>query len=227
MAIVMAIAMTGVTGVMALPGATGVARADQWRPAYEKDGVEVDQRAVAGERVRATRGVATLGCSASRVMAVLGDVDAHAGMIPPIAAVRWLRHEAGGEVYHMVIDPPVVARRDYCIRIAVTALAGGGYRSEFTVESQGCPPPQGGIVRMVVNTGSWTVEPLTAGSARVTYEAITDPVGATPAWLVNRVNPRAIVSTFASLRRAAALPRYQQCGVDLAGCPAIRLHPPR
>ena len=109
----------------------------------------------------------------------------------------------------------------------VTALQGGGYRSEFTVESQGCPPPQGGIVRMVVNTGSWTVEPLTAGSARVTYEAITDPVGSTPAWLVNRVNPRAIVSTFASLRRAAALPRYQQCGVDLAGCPAIRLHPPR
>jgi hypothetical protein len=176
---------------------------------------------VPGSAVKAVRAEADLELPVAALFAWLADVSSHGGRMPPIVSVRSLRSDAAGDVYHMVIDPPVVARRDYCLRVTLSRSPDGGYRSDFDTVEAGCPPPQRGMVRMTRNHGHWQLVPLAPNRTRVVYEGFSDPAGALPAWVVNRLAARGIVSSFAALARAARDPRYSACGDDLRACPFI------
>src|SRR5207253_11035421 len=88
-------------------------------------------------------------------------------------------------------------------------LPGGVYRaSREPVEWTGAPDPEDGVVRLKVNSGSWTLEPLDGGArSRATYTLYTDPGGSIPAFLANSANSSALPELFAAVRRRAEVKR--------------------
>src|SRR5207248_1626668 len=59
-------------------------------------------------------------------------------------------------------------------------------------------------VRLKVNTGSWTFEPLGSGKRSLAiYQLLTDPGGSIPKFMANRANTTALPELFARVRKRA------------------------
>jgi hypothetical protein len=183
--------------------------AEDWRLVMERGGVKVWSRHTARCPVHEVRAVATFDLPAARIFAALSDVENYPTLMPPTSDARLLRRDGTSAWYYMVIEPPWLSPRDYCIRITRTVLPDGRMRSEWAADDDGCPPERPGMVRMSLNEGYWLLTPHEENTTEVTYQALTDPEGAVPHWLVNHGTPGSLVDIFSSLREAAALPKYE------------------
>lgn len=188
------------------------AETEAFAPVSEKDGVRVSARAVPGSSIKEVRAEGLVEAPPERVLAVLADVSAYPEIMPPTEAARLLQKgEDGAAFYYMVINPPLIRRRDYCISLIQAHLPDGRLRSAWALHDAGgrCPAPQPGLLRIQRNQGEWLLTPVRDGQAtQVVYQAYTDPGGQVPAWMVNLATARSLPGVFRSLRRAAALPRY-------------------
>jgi hypothetical protein len=181
-----------------------------WESVFEANGVQVYARPVAGSKIHEVRGVGLVDKPPEQVLSVLRDVEAYPEIMPPTEVARLLRRTGDAAWYYMVINPPVIARRDYCIRSTVGRSPDGTLRTEWTTATDGCPTGRSNVLRIWDNSGQWVLQPEAGGRAtRAIYQAHTDPGGDVPAWIVNRTTARSVPDIFASLRRATALPRYR------------------
>ena len=74
----------------------------------------------------------------------------------------------------------------------------------WTVSTEG-PAESDKAVRLKVNDGSWTLEPLDGGKrTRATYYLYTDPGGSIPSWIANKANTMALPDLFEAIRKRAA-----------------------
>lgn len=180
-----------------------------WQAVLDRDGVHVEVREVPGSRVQEIRGQAVVGASPEVLFAILRDARAYADIVPHNESVTLLRTTGDEAVYHMVIHPPWLSRRDYCVRSTPITLGNGTYLARWSLATDSCPAPGRSVVRIQRNEGFWMLSPTQAGKAtQVTYQGITDPGGQVPAWIVNRASPRELPTIFRGLRRAAEHPRY-------------------
>ncbi len=184
------------------------AAASEWRLATERDGVRIFSRKVPGTAVHELRGEATIGLPAARIFALICDLDAYPGVMPRTTESRLLRRDVDAAWYYMVIDPPWIARRDFCVRAERSHLPDGSLVASWTLDGEGCPAPRPGYVRLPRNEGKWVLTPLGDASTALSYQALTDPGGTIPKWLVNKGAPGGIVDVIEAVRRAAALPKY-------------------
>jgi hypothetical protein len=190
-----------------LVGGPVAAHADDWEVTVEKDGVRVETREVDGCKIREVRATARFDMPAERLFTVLGDIEAYPEILPPTIVARLLRRVGDLAWFYMVIDPPVIARRDYCMRVARERRPSGELRSEWMEVADGCP--KSAEVRMPRNSGSWVLTPEDGGrSTRVVYQVLVDPGGDIPAWMVNRMQAQKVPDLFALLKKAANMPRY-------------------
>ena len=61
-----------------------------------------------------------------------------------------------------------------------------------------------GVIRLKVNTGSWTMEPIDGGKRTLaTYQLLTDPGGSIPTFIANKANTKALPELFARVRKRA------------------------
>jgi len=194
---------------------------DDWSQRESRNGVTVAARPLAGSKVEELLGRMVVDFPAERVFAVLRDVESYPEIVPPTVIANPLRSEGKNVTYYyMEIDPPVVARRFYCIRVEQRSDADGLLRSAWRPANELCPEAGNGKVRIDATEGEWTVRALDEGHSEVVYHAHTDPSGAIPAWMVNRVQPGQLREIMESVRRASALPRYATTTV--AGGPEVR-----
>jgi START domain-containing protein len=194
---------------------------EDWSERESRNGVTVAARPLAGSKVEELRGRMVVDFPAERVFAVLRDVESYPDIVPPTVVANPLRSEGENVTYYyMEIDPPVVARRYYCIRVERRSDTDGLLRSAWRPANDLCPEEERGKVRIEATEGEWTVRPLDEGHSEVVYHAHTDPSGAIPAWMVNRVQPGQLREIMESVRRASALPRYAPTPV--AGGPEVR-----
>ncbi len=179
-----------------------------WRFASDKGGVSVWFRPFPSSSVNEVRGEAVFDVSAEALFAVLGDIDSYAEIMPPTAVSKRLVDGVGSRSYYIEIDPPVVSRRYYCMNVVFSRPRGDQFVSEWRMWSQGCTPRKSSLVPMADNSGRWRLSALGPLRTKVEFQAHMDPGGQIPTWMVNRATVGQISETFASLRRAALLPRY-------------------
>jgi hypothetical protein len=170
--------------------------------------VRVETRAVEGSRVVEVTGRGAIDAPPERVLAMLADLEAYPQLMPPTTQARLLHREGARAWFYMVIDPPVIAKRDYCVLVTQSRAADGSWRSEWQPTAEYCPPPQRGMIRIWDNVGAWVLRATARGATEARYTAHTDPRGDVPTWIVNRMTAEAVPDIFAAVRRAVALPKY-------------------
>lgn len=163
--------------------------------------------------------MATIDASPERVLAVLSDVQRYPQFMPPTEETQLLRKDGDAAIFYMLINPPVVSRRDYCIRVAFERLPSGLLRSTWRAINEGCLLPKSNTVRVTETDGEWVLEPIDDGKrTRAYYRCHIEIRGHVPSWMVNSGATSQLPAVFAALRRATTDPRYAKCLGTPAGC---------
>lgn len=139
-----------------------------------------------------------------QVERVLLDFDGYARSMPATAASRTLLREGDRTAWvYLRYDVGVLSPRDTVVRMRWGAdgearwlrWTAAGAKDELA-------PVRDGVVRLPVNEGSWVLEPRGAKTF-VTYQLLSAPGGAVPAFLVNGINGAGVPKTLEALERAA------------------------
>lgn len=180
--------------------AAGAAHAD-WEKFANEDGVLVEWRKVEGSRVREIRASGEIDQPLAKLVAALRDLEHFAEFMPPTESVVILSRTPLR--LHVTINPALVSRRDYCLDVTWQISATEAV-SRWTQVADGCPPPKKGVVRHRRTDGSWHLRALDGGRTFVEYQAITDPGGSIPAWIVDRAGAKTLKSMYRALAQHAA-----------------------
>ncbi len=190
-----------------------------WVDRGGRDGVRLAIRDRQGSKIREIRAIAEVDAPPERVLAVLADVEHYPQFMPPTEEVRLLRREGDAAVYYMEINPPVVARRDYCFRVAFEHFPDGKLRSHWELEPSGCLPERSGVVRVQATDGEWILEPREGGKkTQALYRCHIEIGGQVPAWMVNQRSIAQLPDVINAVRRAVTQPRYAACTPTPSGC---------
>ena len=141
------------------------------------------------------------------VFDVLGDFENYAKFMPYTKESKLISKTSEFDlITYQLLAPPLVSHRDYYIKVKLTVPAeenAGPYKSEWTAMPDH-QPTRKDVVRVRINTGSWTLEPLDGGKrTRATYALLTHPGGSIPSWIANASNTTAIPDLFAAIRKRA------------------------
>ena len=106
-----------------------------------------------------------------------------------------LLSEAGDErLAYEQVAIPLARDRDYTVRLQKRVDADAQrYEIAFATANDAGPPPDKHHIRVPSIRGRWLIEPGPDGKgSTVRYEVFSDPGGALPAWLLNRVQGDAV-----------------------------------
>jgi hypothetical protein len=182
-----------------------------WKVERAGDGIEIASRRREGSRVREVKVTGDVDATPAAIYRALADYARYPETMAYVKEARLVATEPDGTPHvYFRVSPPVVSDRDYTLRL--TLLGPGAGRSVYSVgwtPSDRGPAVRHGVVRVIVNTGAWRLEPLDGGRrTRVTYQLLTDPAGSVPPFAANMANQKALPELFARLRQAARDPRY-------------------
>ncbi len=182
-----------------------------WNLANDEDGIKVWTRDVPGARVREVRAETTVNAPSKRVFDVLGDVQHYVDFMPYVVETRIIGEAKDGHYEYQRIDPPIVDMRDYCVKVTIEAdEASGVYIRSWEPANDKAPPKREGTVRVEVNSGSWTLEPLAGGKTHVSYYLYTDPGGSIPAWIANKANTTSLPDLLNAVKNRSLNPKWKR-----------------
>jgi uncharacterized membrane protein len=141
----------------------------------------------------------------SAVFKVVTDFDNYPKFMPYVKEAKLVKQISDSElITYAMLSPPLVDDRDYAISVKKTVGAdsnGGIYKSEWKSVPDAVPARED-IVRVKLNTGSWTMEPIDGGKrTRVTYALLTHPGGSIPQFIANKSNTVAIPDLFKAVKK--------------------------
>lgn len=209
--------MLSALALAALVAATSGAEEARWEVKAKTKGVVVHSRARQGSDIKELKTVGEIDSPPQAVFRVLTDLVNYTKTMPYTEKSEVLgTEEAGGKkawIFYSLINAPLASRRDYTIRIEDQSdwKDGQGFLKTYWNISDKGPAPKDGVVRVKVNEGSWTLEPLEGGQrTRATYLLFTDPGGSLPTWIANKANSSALPDIFEGLRKLSKEPPYAE-----------------
>lgn len=178
-----------------------------WEEANRRDDLVIFTKDNSSAGVREIRAIGDIDAPPKAVFAVLADFENYAKFMPYTKESKLIATLGTSElITYQLISPPLVSSRDYYIRVRTTVPANenaGVYKSEWTAVPDH-QPERKDVVRVRINTGSWTLEPLDGGKrTRATYALLTHPGGSIPSWIANASNTTAIPDLFKAIRKRA------------------------
>lgn len=180
----------------------------KWEQAGKRDGITVYSRAKDGSDVLEMKAIGMIDGSPQEVFDVLWGWADYPKVMPYTEESKVIKTENDGKVtvFYSVVNAPLVAKRDYLIRVTNSSdwKDGKGFmKSEWTAIVDPKIPERDGYVRTKVNDGWWLLEPREDGKKTfATYWVYTDPGGSIPKFIVNKANGSAVPDVFAAIRKA-------------------------
>ena len=155
-----------------------------------------------GSEVREVRAVGEIDAPPEAVYAVITDFEHYAAFMPYLEDSKVVRRTDAEVVTWAIMNAPMVSRRDWVVAVKLDPAKKAG--TSWTVSSEG-PPESDRAVRLKVNDGSWTLDPIDGGKrTRATYYLYTNPGGSIPSWVANKANTMALPDLFEAIRKRAA-----------------------
>jgi len=187
-----------------------VAGEPQWEIATRKSGITVFARKAEGENIAEVKAIGLIRSSPEEVWKILVDFDNYTKSMPYTEVSRCLSREGEGKTFYFytVLNPPVVSRRDYVLRLRDESewKEGAGFLKltwKVAEDSETRVPPKSGMVRLKLSDGYWLLEPREGGKATfATYYVLTDGGGSLPAWIINQANKTAAPNVILAVRKA-------------------------
>jgi hypothetical protein len=190
-----------------------------WRKVGDEAGVAVFQRERADAGGTETMGVGVVDMPPLVVKNALDDYEAKDGAMPYLVEMRVLRRDATSTLIYHRTSPPLIADRDYTIRMwdesATDARGEIVYVCRWRTANAEGPPPRDGVVRVDVTEGYWQLEPIDGGKrTRATYRAFATPGGAIPDSLAAWGTASVVGKIFDAIRVRAKNPHYARAAAS-------------
>jgi hypothetical protein len=169
-------------------------------------GLAVYTREKPGVDVKEVKATGQVDAPPVKVFEVVTDYEHQVGNMPYVQDQAVFTRTDKVVTFWAIADFPLVSRRDWVVKSRLEKnLPGGVYRAAWDpFEVPDVPPPEDGVIRLKVNTGSWTMEPLDGGKRTMaTYQLLTDPGGRIPKFIANKANTKALPELFARVRKRA------------------------
>jgi hypothetical protein len=169
-------------------------------------GLAVYTREKPGMDVREVKAVGQVDAPPEKVFEVVTDYEHQVGNMPYLEKQQVFARTDKDVTFWAIADFPFVSRRDWIVKSRLEKNVDGGvYRASWDpVEIPNAPPPGDGVVRLKINTGSWTLAPLDGGKRTLaTYQLLTDPGGSIPTFIANKANTEALPKLFERVRKRA------------------------
>ena len=164
-----------------------------WQSQGAIDGISVETRAMPGSgydwfRVATDSDVP----AAIQAEAIWGPAGPEGVVSSYVKEHRVLQDDPQTRLIYQTISAPMVADRDYVMRIT-RERGGDGYIIAFETVEDPRVPPRDGKVRMRI-LASCSVEPLATGGSRIVYELFSDIGGDVPPWMARSSQREASVA---------------------------------
>lgn len=171
------------------------------------DGARVSRRAVAGSPFFAWRVERDTTFPTEALCTAVFEWGSKEADAPGLLVNRVLVDGDDERVTYSQMSQPIVANRDYALRLKRERFPDGGCRIRFETANELAPPSPKGAVRIEKLFGEWLMTPLPSGGATLRYTLFSDPAGSVPAFLVH--GP-ARTSTVESFHRALEKTKARQ-----------------
>jgi len=172
-------------------------------------GLAVYTREKPGAEVKEVKAVGQVNAAPEKVFFVVTDYEHQVGNMPYVQDQAVFSRTDSEVVLWAIGDFPFVSRRDWIVKSKLEKnLPGGVWRASWEpTEVPNVPPPEDGVVRLKINTGSWTMVPIDGGKRTLaTYQLLTDPGGSIPKFIANKANTTALPELFARVRKRSEAP---------------------
>lgn len=205
--------ITGISMVMLALSAAAPPNPNPWEKAKESKGIVVYARDVPNSRVREVKASTVVATSTARVHEVVLDMNHYIEFMPYVEQVKLVGKQGDNTYFiYYLLDLPLVSRRDYTIRLKdYVDKANSFYQVKWVEANNRGPGEKDGVVRITVNKGSWTIEPIQGGKAtRLTYWLYTDPGGSIPAWIANKANTVSLPDLLTAVKKRSLDPTWKR-----------------
>jgi hypothetical protein len=166
-----------------------------WTDAGVKDGVALSYREHPELHARELRAIAEVPVPARLMFAAVCDFPRYREFVPGIVESTEVERSGPNDYIAYVRYAPrflVVAARDVVLHVSIDEEERtGAWRCGWS-QVPGRVPERPRAVRMPLNLGTYTVEPLNEKLSRITYRATVKPGGSLPDWLVRWGAARAL-----------------------------------
>ena len=179
-----------------------------WVKVRSKGTLTIYNRSRDGSKVKELKAIGIVKAPPSAVRKAINDIEGYARFMPYTGEARVLSRGTNSVVVYERLEMPLVADRDFAIRMSDETRRGPDgstrYVCRWQCADELAPPEKHGVVRIKTNEGSWTLEPVEGGRfTRVTYWIYTDPGGKIPVSILNSANTSAIPKVFAAVEKEA------------------------
>ena len=185
-----------------------------WQEVGRRDGVSVYFRERERDGNHETLGVGVLAAPPWIVKPALDDVQAKTGRMPSLIEDHVIRRDARGVVVYNRTSAPVIADRDYTLRMFDDSFVGNDgdvvYVIRFHTANDEGPPPRSGVVRVPEIYGEWRLESVAGGTmTRASYFVYVDPGGSIPITIAQWGAQQMFAGVFDAVRTRVKDPAYR------------------
>lgn len=199
---------------------SGLFAADQkeagWILAKDQQDVKVYTRKVEGVDFKEFKGVITVKTSLASLVTLLRDVEISPDWMKNCSKSEEIKRVSTHETYTYSLSkaPWPVKDRDSIIHNVISQAKD---TRVVTIKQVGKPDyieEKKDLVRVKRIEGHWKLTPIKGGKVEIVYQALSDPGGAIPVWLVNSMLVSQPYETLLKMKEVVQRKKYQQAKLE-------------
>ena len=177
----------------------------QWELVEDQEAIRVWQQDVPGTSLVKFRGRGLVNADIFTVFSVLYDIDNKTDLLNRCSEYQLLGYESPETlIAYSLLESPffLISDRDVIFRTSVSfepeqkRIVASFRKADDTLKAS-----PAGVVRTADIRGKWVLEVTEEGETVVTYEAVVDPSGMVPHWMVNWTSKWLPFQTIRNMRR--------------------------